>query len=258
MHSPSQNRCVSRGVRANMSVRNMEQHANGPWARAQPGNASGNQVHAQQSIHRFTGGGLSRGGGGGGAPSAFPSTDPVGCVRPPPYQWFKSQADCVASAPAGGARCNARYINGVWTYYAPFARDPAPCAGGVPADILPQRLDSNSIVQHDSWYILDDVVLRLMMDGHIGQLSFSVTVDDVLHTYDIVFDQTDYIMDDLFTPLIYRYSVLMPDLAPELNQRAMLEINLTNGYVTVMMPMGNGSSLLQFVMTNIVPVMHAA
>jgi hypothetical protein len=109
-------------------------------------------------------------------------------------------------------------------------------------------------VQNDSWYTLDNLVLKLMMDGHIGQLSFSVVVDDVLHTYDIVFDQQDQIANDLYTPLIYRYSVLMSDLPPELNQRAILEINLTNGYVSVNLPMGNGSSLLKFVLSSILPV----
>jgi hypothetical protein len=106
-------------------------------------------------------------------------------------------------------------------------------------------------VQNDSWYSLDNVVLQLMVNNIIGQLAFTTTVDDVLHSYTLLFTQNDMIARDLFAPLIYRYSVLMPDIDPALNQRAILEINLSNGYVSVMFPMGNGSSLLKFIMTSI-------
>ena len=177
------------------------------------------------------------------------STDPAGCVRPPPEEWYVDAATCAMNAPAD-TTCDPRYINGVWTYYKPYAADPVACAGGLPADILPQVLDSTSIVQNNSWYAIDNVMLTLMMNGTV--------VDGVQHTYDLVFTQRDFIAVDLFAPLITRYSILMPDLPPELNQRAVLEINLTNGYATVLLPMGNGSSIIQFVMTNIVPVMVAA
>ena len=185
------------------------------------------------------------------------STDPVGCVRPPPEEWYVDAATCAMNAPAD-TTCDPRFINGVWTYYKPYAADPVACNGGLPADILPQVLDSTSIVQNNSWYTIDNVMLKLMMNGNIGELSFSTMVDGVEHTYDLVFTQRDFIAVDLFSPLITRYSILMPDLPPELNQRAVLEINLTNGYATVLLPMGNGSSIIQFVMTNIVPVMVAA
>jgi len=184
-------------------------------------------------------------------------TDNPACVRPPMDQWYTDAAACALNAPAD-TTCDPRYINGVWTYYMPYAADPMACGGGVPADILPQVLDSTSIVQNNSWYTIDDVMLKLMMNGNIGELTFSTVVEGVPHTYDLVFTQNDFIAVDLFAPLITRYSILMPDLPPELNQRAVLEINLTNGYATVLIPMGNGSSIIQFVMTNIVPVQVAA
>ena len=178
--------------------------------------------------------------------------DPAACVRAPMDQFFSTKQNCVENLPPG-YECNARYINGVWPYYMAFARDSSSCDGGIPPDILPQMLDSNAIVQNDSWYTLDNVLLKLMMDGHIGQLTFSTNVEGVMHTYDIIFNQQDYIAEDLYAPLIYRYSVLMSDLPPQYNQRVILEINLTSGYVTVTMPLGNGSALLKFVMTSILP-----
>ena len=213
-----------------------------PWGRG--------SIDAGESVHRFTS-------FANGDARGLSAADPAGCVRPPPDQWFSTEENCIAGAPPN-TTCHPRYINGVWTYYAPFAADPDACSGDPPADILPQVLDSNSIVQNDSWYTLDNVVLQLMMNGYIGELSFSTAVDNVIHTYDIVFTQNDFIQEDLFAPLIYRYSVLMTDLPPDLNQRAILEINLTNGYATVTLPMGNGTSMIQFVMTNILPVLNAA
>lgn len=177
-------------------------------------------------------------------------TDPSSCVRGPTL--FSTAADCRQGAPAGTS-CNPRFINGVWPYYMAYAADATSCNGGLPADLLPQTLDSNSIVQNNSWYTLDNVVLRLMMDDNIGELTFSTVVDDTLHTYDLVFRQSDYIATDLYTPLLYRYSILMSDLPPQLNQRAVLELNLTNGYATVTFPLGNGSGLLKFVLTSLLP-----
>jgi hypothetical protein len=224
--------------RGNMSV-NAEQrlaNSNGQWRDL---NTSVRKFQANQQ--------------GENGPSPMLRSDPASCVRGAVDQYYSTEETCMTDLPEN-MNCNARYINGSWPYFFPFARDSASCDGGIPPDILPQILDANSIVQNDSWYTLDNLVLKLMMDGHIGQLSFSVVVDDVLHTYDIVFDQQDQIANDLYTPLIYRYSVLMSDLPPELNQRAILEINLTNGYVSVNLPMGNGSSLLKFVLSSILPV----
>ena len=177
-------------------------------------------------------------------------TDSPSCVRAPFNQYYSTEANCVESAPPNTS-CNPRYINGVWPYYMPYAADASNCGGGLPPDILPQILDTNSIVQNDSWYSLDNVVLQLMVNNIIGQLTFTTTVDEVLHSYSLIFTQNDMIARDLFAPLIYRYSVLMSDIDPALNQRAILEINLSNGYVSVMFPMGNGSSLLKFIMTSI-------
>lgn len=178
------------------------------------------------------------------------ATDSANCVRAPFNQYYSTETNCMESAPPN-TNCNPRYINGVWPYYMPYAADSSSCGGGLPPDILPQTLDTNSVVQNDSWYSLDNVVLQLMVNNIIGQLAFTTTVDDVLHSYTLLFTQNDMIARDLFAPLIYRYSVLMPDIDPALNQRAILEINLSNGYVSVMFPMGNGSSLLKFIMTSI-------
>lgn len=224
--------------RGNMSVNTEQQlaNSNGQWRDL---NTSVRNFQANQQ--------------GDAAPSTMLRSDPAGCVRAPMDQYYSTEENCMTDLPEN-MNCNPRYINGSWPYYFPFARDSASCDGGIYPDILPQILDMNSIVQNDSWYTLNNVVLKLMMDAHIGQLSFSVMVDDILHTYDIVFTQQDFIANDLYTPLIYRYSVPMSDLPVELNQRAILEINLTNGYVNVSFPMGNGSSLLKFVLSSILPV----
>ena len=240
-----------RGARANISFAAQAERVNRNGAAKKHGKPWGTgSIDAGESVRRFTS-------FANGEASGLSAADPAGCVRSPANQWFSSEENCLAAAPPDTS-CNPRYINGVWTYYAPFAADPNVCSGDPPADILPQVLNSNSIVQNDSWYSLDNVVLQLMMNGYIGELSFSTTVDDVIHTYDIVFTQKDFIQNDLFAPLIYRYSVLMTDLPPQLNQRAILELNLTNGYATVTLPMGNGTSMIQFVLTNILPVLNAA
>ena len=243
MH-PTNNFYTNTGVRTNVSFATQADRVN------QNGGGFKRGIDTGESVRRFTSNADENA-------SGLAAANPPGCIRPPEDQWFSNEDACIAGAPASTS-CNPRYINGVWTYYAPFAADPDVCSGIPPADILPQVLDSSSIVQNDSWYTLDELKLQLMMNGYIGELFFSTTVDNVTHTYDIVFSQNDLIQGDLFAPLIYRYSVRMTDLPPELNQRVILELNLTSGYATVTLPMGNGTAMVQFMLSNIVPVMYTA
>jgi hypothetical protein len=183
------------------------------------------------------------------------TVDPSTCVRAPYDQWYMSAAECEAGLPAD-QQCNARYINGVWTYYKPYARDSKSCGGILPPDILPQILDSNSIVQGDLGADVLDIGLNLFVNNNIAELSV-VKLDETgqPRKYTAVFTQNDQIVDELYSPLLYRYSVMAPGFNGE---KVLLEINTGNGYAKVLFGAGDAPGVVSFVMTNIPPVMPQA
>ena len=179
------------------------------------------------------------------------TTDPAGCVRGAFPDWYTSEASCNTDLPPNTV-CNPRYANGVWTYFTPYARDSASCAGQLPPDILPQILEEPALAQGDCWYAMDDMSLALMVNGHIAEFNFTVLVDGAPVRQTLIFNQADLLQDDLYAPLLYRYTIPLP--GSQRGERAQLEINLTNGYVTIMLPMGSGPCVIQYVMTNVLPV----
>lgn len=176
------------------------------------------------------------------------TTDPTGCVRAPFDQWYASQQTCYDQLPETHD-CNARYVNGVWDYFTPYARDTKECNGILPPDILPQVLDSNSEVQGNLGTDVVNTVLKLNMNGNIGELFLTkMAPGGVPATYRTAFTQADMITDELFSPLLYRYS----KLSPEMGEKVTLEINTSNGYVTLLFEAPNGGpGVLQYVMTNV-------
>jgi hypothetical protein len=183
------------------------------------------------------------------------TVDPSACVRAPYDQWYMSAGDCQAGLPAD-QECNARYINGVWTYYKPYARDSKTCAGILPPDILPQILDGNSMVQGDLGADVLDVTLSLFVNGNIGELRVvKLDQNGAPRTYTATFKQSDQIMDELYSPLLYRYSVMAPGFNGE---KVLLEINTGNGYAKVLFGAGDAPGVASFIMTNIPPVMPQA
>ena len=183
------------------------------------------------------------------------TADPSGCVRAPYNQWYMSAEECHAGLGAD-QQCNARYINGVWTYYKPFARDSKSCGGILPPDILPQVLDAASIVQADLGSDVVDVTLTLFVNGNIGELRV-VKLDDMgtPQTYTAIFKQENQIMDELYSPLLYRYSVIAPGFNGE---KVVLEINTGNGYAKALFGAGGAPGVVSFIMTNVPPVMPQA
>jgi len=183
------------------------------------------------------------------------TVDPTACVRAPYDQWYMSAAQCEQGLPPD-QQCNARFINGVWTYYKPYARDSRACGGILPPDILPQMLDATSIVQGDLGANVLDIRLNLFVNGNIAD--FTVVKADETgqpRTYTAVFNQRDQIQDELYSPLLYRYSVMAPGFNGE---KVVLEINTGNGYAKVLFGAGEAPGVVSFVMTNIPPVMPQA
>jgi hypothetical protein len=181
------------------------------------------------------------------------ATDPAGCVRAPYNEWYANQKTCYAGL-APTDECNPRYVNGVWDYYHPFARDSKACGGILPPDILPQILDANAEVQGNLGTDVLSTLLKLNMDGNIGELLLT-RIDPATNaprTYSTKFTQMDMITDELFSPLLYRYS----KMSPEMGEKVTMDINTSNGYVTLLFeaPEG-GPGVLQYVMTNIPPIM---
>lgn len=181
------------------------------------------------------------------------TTDPPGCERAPYGTWYANEKTCYRDLPAT-QECNPRYVNGVWDYYHPYARDSKACGGILPPDILPQILDSNSEVQGNLGTDVISTLLKLNMDGNIGELLLT-RIDPVTgmpRTYSTKFTQMDMITDELFSPLLYRYS----KMSPEMGEKVTMDINTSNGYVTLLFeaPEG-GPGVLQYVMTNIPPMM---
>ena len=181
------------------------------------------------------------------------TTDPPGCVRAPYDTWYASEKTCYRGLPPN-QQCNPRYVNGVWDYFHPFARDSRACGGILPPDILPQILDSNSEVQGNLGTDVVNTVLKLNMDGNIGELLLT-RIDPATgtpRTYSTKFTQLDMITDELFSPLLYRYS----KMSPEMGEKVTMDINTSNGYVTLLFeaPEG-GPGVLQYVMTNVPPSM---
>lgn len=183
------------------------------------------------------------------------TVDPQACVRAPYDQWYMSAEECATGVPAD-QQCNPRYINGVWTYYKPYARDSKSCGGVLPPDVLPQMLDTTSIVQGDLGADVLDIRLNLFINGNIGE--FTVVKADETgqpRTYTAVFTQNDQIQDELYSPLLYRYSVIAPGFNGE---KVVLELNTGNGYAKVLFGAGDAPGVVSFVMTNIPPVMPQA
>ena len=178
-------------------------------------------------------------------------SDPEGCVRGAFPNWYTSETSCQQGLPAD-MQCNPRYANGVWTYFTPYARDSASCGGQLPPDILPQVLTEPSLAQGDCWYQMEDMTLTLMMNGNIAEFSFTLLLDDGPVRQTLVFRQSDLLQDELYSPLLARYTIPLPNATQ--GERAQLEINLTNGYVTIMLPMGSGPCVVQYVMTNVLPI----
>lgn len=183
------------------------------------------------------------------------TVDPSACVRAPYEQWYMSAEQCEEGLPAG-QQCNPRFINGVWTYYKPYARDSNACAGVLPPDILPQMLDSTSIVQGDLGADVLDINLNLFVNGNIAEFTV-VKVDETgqPRTYSAVFTQSNQIQDELYSPLLYRYSVIAPGFN---NEKVVLELNTGNGYARVLFGAGDAPGVVSFIMTNIPPVMPQA
>ncbi len=183
------------------------------------------------------------------------TTDPSTCSRAPYSQWYMSPQECMA-AKTDTTHCNPRYINGVWTYYHPYALDSKACDGILPPDVLPQMLSNTSEVQGNLGSDVVKTSLNLMVNGNIGEFYLvKRSFDGALRTYKTVFTQADQIQDELFSPLLYRYSVI----SPELGEKVILELNTSNGYATVLYGAeGNAPGVLQYVMTNIPPVMPGA
>jgi len=183
------------------------------------------------------------------------TVDPSSCQRAPYDQWFMSKEQCMAALPPD-QQCNPRYVNGVWTYYKPYARDSKSCQGILPPDILPQVLDANAIVQADLGSDVLDVGLTLFVNGNIGELRV-VKLDEAgqPRTHTAVFTQADQIMDELYSPLLYRYSVKAPGFGGE---KVVLEINTGNGYAKLLFGAGDAPGVVSFVMTNVPPVMPQA
>lgn len=181
------------------------------------------------------------------------TTDPPGCVRAPYSQWYSNQKSCYQGLPAA-EECNERYVNGVWDYFHPYARDSKACNGILPPDILPQVLDANAEVQGNLGTDVVNTILKLNMDGNIGELLLTKLdyATGVPRTYSVKFTQSDQITDELFSPLLYRYS----KMSAEMGEKVTLEINTSNGYVTLLFEAPDGGpGVLQYVMTNIPPIM---
>ena len=74
-----------------------------------------------------------------------------------------------------------------------------------------------------------------------------------IHT--AVFPQSSQIQDELYSPLLYRYSVMAPGFGGE---KVVREINTGNGYARVLFGAGDAPGVVSFIMTNIPPVMPQA
>jgi hypothetical protein len=183
------------------------------------------------------------------------TTDPSTCTRAPYTQWYMTPGECMANK-TSSTECNPRYINGVWTYYHPFALDSKACNGILPPDVLPQMLGNTSEVQGNLGSDVIKTALNLMVNGNIGEFYLTRRdVDGAVRTYKTIFTQADQIQDELFAPLLYRYSVI----SQELGEKVILELNTSNGYATVLFGAeGNAPGVLQYVMTNIPPVLPGA
>ena len=183
------------------------------------------------------------------------TVDPSSCQRGAYDSWYMS-ADLCEQGLSPDQQCNPRFINGVWTYYKPYARDSKSCGGVLPPDILPQILDANSIVQGDLGSEILDIGLNLFVKGNIGEFRV-VKLDDngVPRTHTAVFPQSSQIQDELYSPLLYRYSVMAPGFGGE---KVVLELNTGNGYAKVLFGAGDAPGVVSFIMTNIPPVMPQA
>ena len=170
------------------------------------------------------------------------TTDPAGCVRAPYNQWYAHKSTCEQSLPPN-YECNPRYINGVWPEYHPYARDTVQCHGVVPPDVLPQRLNNQSVVEAQAWYPLSDVTLDLMKEGRIADFSYVLNVEGNMVPKKILFTQDMQTQASVFDPLLYIYY--------NKAENAQLEINASNGYAKLLWPVGNGPAIVRFVMTNI-------
>ncbi|MCH9717016.1 MAG: hypothetical protein K0U52_08030 [Gammaproteobacteria bacterium] len=174
-------------------------------------------------------------------------SNPQGCVRAPYNQWYVTRELCQQDLPTG-YQCNPRYINGVWSRYAPFARDTVECGGVLPADLLPQVLLTPSLIDTQSSTYLSNVTLSLNEGGNVGVVRFTSRGKQVT----VPFKQENQQQPDLFPPLEYHYAV------PFGKGVMRLTINTMNGHATVTFPMGGFPSRIQFQITNILPWHHSA
>ena len=174
-------------------------------------------------------------------------SNPAGCVRAPYDQWYVSQSSCIDGIP-DGYQCNPRYINGVWDRYTPYARDTSACTGNLPPDILPQILDSSSLVDTELFVSPINPLLALNEGGFVGALTFTYMMEGgTLGSVDLKWSQSDNIVNTLFNPVSYYYAV------PYETGVARLSLNTLNGHATVTLPFMGMLGKLQFQMTNIVP-----
>lgn len=175
-------------------------------------------------------------------------SNPSGCVRAPYDQWYPSQSSCIQGIEEGYV-CNPRYINGAWDRFVPYARDTVACNGSLPPDILPQILDSMSLIDTELFQYTKDPQLSLNMNGYIGELTFTFAdpLSDKEELVSIQWSQSDNLSSTLYNPVAYYYAVPYEDGV------ARLAINSLNGHATITMPFQGFLGRLQFQMTNIMP-----
>lgn len=134
--------------------------------------------------------------------------------------------------------CVPRFSQLPWNRFHPYARDSSSCVGPRPPNILPQILDDASVVEANAWEPMTNLSLSLMEGGHVG--SFTATIGG--QTFTENFDQKDLIQT-LEIPLVFSYSV------PHEGGGAVLTLNLTSGYASVMFQHSGGSAIVRWVMS---------
>ena len=186
----------------------------------------------EQSVFHFAGG----------------QSNPTGCVRAPYDEWYVDETECLNNIP-DGYQCNPRFINGVWDRYTPYARDSEACHGNLPPDILPQVLDSTSLVDTEIFQYAQNPILSLNTNGLIGELTFDFTNADTgsTTTVDIQWSQDNNVISTLFNPVSYYYAV------PFGTGVARLALNTLNGHATATFPFQGFLAKITFQMTNIMP-----